>query len=214
MNVRTLRRFVALLLGLAVAPVASAQDSRIPFKLDPASTAAINAVLDSAVAMGIPTAPLREKVYEGMGKGADGPRIVAAVRTLAADMARAHRALGTVATTDEIKAGASAMHAGVSAVELGQMKKQGGLRRSLTLPFTVLADIVSRGVPVRTAANAIRSLVGAGAKDQDINDFQKKVKDDIDSGAPPAAAVETRAKGAVNEKPKPESPDTTIRLDF
>jgi hypothetical protein len=97
------------------------------------------------------------------------------------------------------------MHAGVPAVELGKMKKQSGLRRSLTLPFTVLADIVSRGVPVSTAANAIRSLVGAGAKDKDINDFQRNVKEDIQQGAPPAAAAETRAKGASNGKP--EKPD-------
>jgi hypothetical protein len=129
--------------------------------------------------------------------GADGPRIVLAVRSLTLEMAGAHRALGAVATTDEIKAAASAMHAGVPAVELGKMKKQGGLRRSLTLPFTVLADIVTRGVPVQTAANAIRSLVGAGARDTDISQFQRNVQVDIEKGAQPAAAAETRARGAV-----------------
>jgi hypothetical protein len=77
------------------------------------------------------------------------------------------------------------------------MKKQSGLRRSLTLPFTVLADIVSRGVPVQTAANAIRSLVGAGARDRDISEFQRNVQVDIEKGAQPQAAAETRAKGAV-----------------
>jgi hypothetical protein len=118
-------------------------------------------------------------------------------------MATAHKAMGTVASADELKAAASAMHAGVPAVELGKLKKQSGLRRSLTLPFTVLADIVSRGVPVSTAANAIRSLVGAGAKDKDINDFQRNVKVDIEQGAPPAAAAETRAKGTA----KPENLD-------
>jgi hypothetical protein len=112
-------------------------------------------------------------------------------------MANAHRVLGAVATTDELKAAASAVHAGVPAVELGKMKKQSGLRRSLTLPFTVLADIVSRGVPVQTAANAIRSLVGAGARDRDISEFQRNVQVDIEKGAQPQAAAETRAKGAV-----------------
>jgi hypothetical protein len=119
-------------------------------------------------------------------------------------MASAHKALGTVASADEIKAAASAMHAGVPAVELGKMKKQSGLRRSLTLPFTVLADIVSRGVPVETASNAIRSLVGAGARDADINTFQRSVKSDIEQGAPPGAAAETRAKAA---SPAPARPD-------
>jgi hypothetical protein len=97
------------------------------------------------------------------------------------------------------------MHAGVPAVELGKMKKQSGLRRSLALPFIVITDIVSRGVPVGSAVNAVRSLVGAGAKDKEINDFQRNVKEDIQQGAPPAAAAETRAK-ASSEK-KPEKPD-------
>ncbi len=98
------------------------------------------------------------------------------------------------------------MHAGVPAVELGKMKKQSGLRRSLTLPFTVLADLVSRGVPVEAGVNAIRSLVGAGAKDADLNKFQRNVSVDIEQGAPPAAAAETRSK-AVPATTKPEEQD-------
>jgi hypothetical protein len=200
MKFRPLRGLMALLLASTAFRPAGAQDPRIGTRLDAPTRAAIFAIVDSARAQGM------EKVYEGMGKGADGPRIIAAVRSLTAEMANAHRALGTVASTDEIKAAASAMHAGVPAVELGKMKKQSGLRRSLTLPFTVLADIVSRGVPVKTAANAILSLVGAGARDADINTFQRNVKVDIEQGALPAAAAETRAKGATSNG-KPDSPD-------
>ena len=203
---RSVRVLVTFALASAALAPARAQDPRIGTRLDAPSRAAIAALVDSARAQGLPVAPLMEKVYEGMGKGADGPRIVAAVRSLTLEMASAHRALGTVATPDEIKAAASAMHAGVPAVELGKMKKQSGLRRSLTLPFTVLADIVSRGVPVETAANAIRSLMGAGAKDADINTFQRNVRVDIEQGAPPAAAAETRAKAGVPAT-KPEDQD-------
>jgi hypothetical protein len=141
---------------------------------------------------------LMEKVYQGLAMGADGPRIVMAVRSLTVEMANAQRVLGTVATADELKAAASAVHAGVPPVELGKMKKQSGLRRSLTLPFTVLADIVSRGVPVQTAANAIRSLVGMGARDRDITEFQRNVQVDIEKGAQPKAAAETRVKGVTS----------------
>jgi hypothetical protein len=208
MRIRPLRTLIALALGCAALAPASAQDPRIGTRLDAPTRAALFAIVDSARAQGIPDAPLMEKVYEGIGKGADGPRIVAAVRSLALEMANAHRALGTVASADEIKAAASAMHAGVPAVELGKMKKQsGGLRRSLALPFIVLTDIVSRGVPVTTAANAIRSLVGAGARDEDINKFQRDVKVDIDQGASPAAAAETRARGAVPTKPDTGKPE-------
>jgi hypothetical protein len=194
MTSRPIRGLMTLALVGAALAQAGAQDPRIGTRLDAPSRAAITALVDSARAQGLPVEPLMEKVYEGMGKGADGPRIVAAVRSLTLEMASAHRALGTVASADEIKAAASAMHAGVPAVELGKMKKQSGLRRSLTLPFTVLADIVSRGVPVEAGVNAIRSLVGAGAKDADLSKFQRNVSVDIDQGAPPAAAAETRAK--------------------
>ncbi len=203
---RPVRVLVTFALASAALAPARAQDPRIGTRLDAPSRAAITALVDSARAQGIPVEPLMEKVYEGMGKGADGPRIVAAVRSLTLEMASAHRALGTVASADEIKAAASAMHAGVPAVELGKLKKQSGLRRSLTLPFTVLADIVSRGVPVQTAANAIRSLMGAGAKDADINTFQRNVRVDIEQGAPPAAAAETRARAGVPAT-KPEDQD-------
>lgn len=206
-------RNVMMVMALAGSVVsAGAQDPRMQPRLDAPSAAAIKAVTDSAKSQGIPVEPLMEKMYEGMAKGFDGPRIVTAVRSLALEMASAHKAMGTVASADEIKAAASAMHAGVPAVELGKMKKQSGLRRSLTLPFTVLADIVSRGVPVKTAANAIRSLVGAGAKDQDINDFQRNVKVDIEQGAPPAAAAETRAK-STGKPEKTEKPDQVEQIE-
>jgi hypothetical protein len=187
-----------LLAGSALSR-AEAQDPRIGNRLDAPTRKALSALVDSARAQGIPVEPLMEKVYQGLAMGADGPRIVLAVRSLTVEMATAHRALGAVATSDELKAAASAMHAGVPAVELGKMKKQSGLRRSLTLPFTVLADIVTRGVPVQTAANAIRSLVGAGARDTDISQFQRNVQVDIEKGAQPAAAAETRAKGVAPE---------------
>jgi len=198
------RSFVVAALMSAYVVSAGAQDPRTGPKLDNPTKVAILAIIDTARAQGIPVEPLMDKMNEGLGKGADGPKIVAAVRNLALEMSIAHSALGAVATTDEIKAAASAMHAGVPAVELGKLKKQSRLR-SLATPFTVLADIVSRGVPVGTAANAIRSLVGAGAKDKEINDFQRNVKEDIQQGAPPAAAAETRAKASSDKKP--EKPD-------
>ena len=201
MKTRTARGFVIVALVVAASGSVEAQDPRIGNRLDAPTRKALSALVDSAKAQGIPVEPLMEKVYQGLAMGADGARIVTAVRSLTIEMANAQRELGTVASADELKAAASAVHAGVPPVELGKMKKQSGLRRSLTLPFTVLADIVSRGVPVNTAVNAIKSLVGAGARDRDISEFQRNVRVDVEKGAPPAAAAETRAKGAVPASP-------------
>ena len=205
MSMRTARSLLAVLLVGSAFRSTEAQDPRLSNRLDAPTRKALFAIVDSARAQGIPVEPLMEKVYQGLAMGADGSRIVVAVRSLTFEMGNAHRVLGAVATTDELKAAASAVHAGVPAVELGKMKKQSGLRRSLTLPFTVLADIVSRGVPVSAATNAIKSLVGAGAKDKDISDFQRNVSVDIEKGAQPAAAAETRAKGAVVPAPKADN---------
>ena len=205
MSMRTTRSLLAVLLVGSAFRSTEAQDPRLSNRLDAPTRKALFAIVDSARAQGIPVEPLMEKVYQGLAMGADGSRIVVAVRSLTLEMGNAHRVLGAVATTDELKAAASAVHAGVPAVELGKMKKQSGLRRSLTLPFTVLADIVSRGVPVAAATNAIKSLVGAGAKDKDISDFQRNVSVDIEKGAQPAAAAETRAKGAGAPTPKEEN---------
>jgi hypothetical protein len=202
MTSRPIRGLITFALVGAALAQAGAQDPRIGTRLDAPSITALRALVDSARAQGLPIEPLVEKMNEGVAKGADGPLIVMAVRKLTLEMASAHRALGTVATADEIKAAASAMHAGVPAVELGKIKKQSGLRRSLTLPFTVLGDIVSRGVPVEAAVNAVRSLVGAGAKDADLTKFQRNVSGDIEQGAPPAAAAETRAKAVPATKPE------------
>jgi hypothetical protein len=205
-RLRLRRALVALVLAVAAVSSAHAQDPRFGTRLDAPTRAAIFAIVDSARAQGVPVEPLMEKVYEGMARGADGPRIIAAVRSLTIELASAHKALGTVASADEIKSAAAAVHAGVPAVELGKLKQESGLRRSLTLPFTVLTDIISRGVPVQAAANAIRSLIGRGAPDADLNTFQRNVKVDIEQGAPPATAAETRAKGA-GSKPDAAKPD-------
>src|SRR5258705_6809039 len=135
MTSRPARGFLAIALTCAAFLSSGAQDPRIGNRLDAPTRAALAALVDSARAQGIPTEPLFEKMYEAVAKGADGPKIVAAVRSLTIEMASAHRALGTVASADEIKAGATAVHAGVPAVELGKMKKESKPRRSLTLPL-------------------------------------------------------------------------------
>src|SRR3954469_13628593 len=92
------RTCTALALALAALAPAGAQDPRLGMKLDAPTIAAIQAILDTARAQGIPEAPLREKMYQGAAMGVDGPRIVAAVRSLATEMASAHLVLGTVAS--------------------------------------------------------------------------------------------------------------------
>ena len=71
-----LRTVMALAL---VARAAAAQDPRLAARLDKPTYVAVNAIVDSARAAKLPTAPLVDKALEGAAKGSDGPRIVLVV---------------------------------------------------------------------------------------------------------------------------------------
>ena len=168
-------------------------------RLDAATRVAVDVVVDSARRLRLPTEPLIDKALEGTKKGADADRIVAAVRGLFTDLRTARSALGTGASTDEINAGANALHAGLPMRNLAQLRaaSQHAGRIRVTLPLTVATDLVARGVPVGVASDVILSLAKAGLRDADFTMFQRNVRLDIERGADAATAAQTRARGAV-----------------
>lgn len=183
------------------APVAAAQrseDARLA-RLDSTTRVAINVVLDSARKSRLPTEPIIDKALEGSKKGAEGERIVTAVRGLFAELRTARSALGTGASTAEINAGANALHAGLPMRNLAQLRaaSQHAGRSRVTLPLTVATDLVARGVPVGVASDVILSLAKAGLRDADFAMFQRNVRVDIERGADAATSAQTRARGAM-----------------
>jgi hypothetical protein len=172
-------------------------DTRLA-KLDPSIRVAVAAVVDSARQARVPTEPLVDKALEGAKKGADGSRIVSAVRGLFSELRTARAALGNGASTDEINAGANALHAGLPMRNLAQLRAaaQHAGRARVTLPLTVATDLVARGVPVSVASDVVLSLTRAGLRDADFTMFQRNVRLDIEHGAEAATAAQTRARGA------------------
>jgi hypothetical protein len=180
-------------------PVLSQRDDGRLARLDATTRVAVAAVIDSARRTRLPTEPLVDKALEGAKKGADGTRIVTAVRGLFLELRMARLALGAEATTDEINAGANALHAGLAMRNLAQLRaaaKQAG-RARVTLPLTVASDLVGRSVPVAVASDVVLSLVRSRLSDADFALFQRNVRLDIEHGADAAAAAQTRARGAV-----------------
>jgi hypothetical protein len=104
--------------------------------------------------------------------------------------------LGTTSSADEIKAGAGALDAGVSARDLARLRTAAG-KRSVTLPLAVLTDLVGRDVPVATATNLVVSLARSHVVDSDLTLFQRNVRLDIERGADPSTAASTRARGLI-----------------
>jgi len=172
-------------------------DARLA-RLDSTTRVVVAAVVDSAKKARLPTEPLVDKALEGAQKGADGGRIVTAVRGLYAEIRSARAALGTGAATEEIIAGANAIHAGMPMHTLSQLRSvsQHAGRARVTLPLTVYTDLTARGVPAAVASDVVLSLARAGLRNGDYAMFQRNVRLDIENGADAATAAQTRARGA------------------
>lgn len=183
--------FGAALLGLLLlAGPLAAQQARLDGRVDALTRAKLGVILDSARAAGLPEDPLVNKALEGASKGADGERIVLAVRRLAADMTQARAALGS-ASTPELVAGAAAVHGGAAPTLLRQLRTEHP-GASLEVALAVLTDLLARGVPADTATRAVVALVGSKARDAELVAFRRSVERDISLGAPPAAAAVVR----------------------
>lgn len=185
----SVRRFLLLgsLLALSAA-LLPAQEAALQQRLDARTAAEVGAVIDSARAAGLPTRPLVSKALEGASKRAPGPRIVAAVRTLAGELRTARTVLGAVSET-ELDAAASALHLGVRQRDLATLRSAREGER-LTVPLAVLADLVAYGVPAPAATQAVIRL--AAAEDEELLEFRRDVERDIALGAPPEAAAAIR----------------------
>ncbi len=178
---------------LALPVGAAAQEPDPLSRLDPTSRYAIEVMMDSAGRVGLPPEALLSKTLEGIRKGHPSARVVQVVRRYFGLLRDARTALGSEATLDELTAAAGALLAGVdqqSLIKLRSSRKN----RSILTPLVVLADLVSRGVPSTDASSAIIRWVQNGAADSDFMGLWKGVEQDIISGAPPAAALDRRAR--------------------
>lgn len=197
---------MALLGGLAVLSMVSpgsaqAQDVRLASRLDSATATTVQAVVDSAVAQGIPAEPLVQKALEGKTLGAPSERIVQAVRSLRSRLVTAMDVLGPKRSVDELSAGAAALGAGVEPSVLGTLGQRLPIG-SAGLPLVVLADLIQRGVTPDEASRAVVLLAEAQVDAAGYVQLRAKVEEDIHQGALPGAAVRARARGIVLRQPR------------
>jgi hypothetical protein len=178
----------------APSPITAAD---LPAQLSTGTRQVITRLGDSLRAAHLPDEPLYAKAAEGVLKGADEARIVAAVRTLARELSDARVALGANAGDADLVAAASALHVGASPGMLKQLRDThvaaaGGT--SLATPLVALADLLTRRVPPAVAAAAIDSLVARRAPGDDFAALRVAVERDIDAGRTPEAAVAQRTQ--------------------
>jgi hypothetical protein len=165
-----------LLLALFLLPASlAAQDRRLVERLDSATAAAVQRMVDSAGRAGLPTEPLVQKALEGSTLGAPGDRIEAAVAALHGQLGRAREALGGEAGEAELTAAAGALRAGLppSALRRLQSLRSG---RPLVVPIAVLTDLVAEGVPPDEATQSVLALARDGRPDDEFVALRREVQ--------------------------------------
>lgn len=160
-------------------------DSRVPQAL----RQRVGIIADSAVAAGLPVGPLVDKTLEGVSKHADESRIVAAVHTMLVDLRIARRALGASASEDELTAGVAALRAGVPPSALTGLRRSLP-RRTITVPLSVLAALVTDGAPPALATTAVVDNAARG-DDRHLLDFGRTVARSLAGGVPAQTALAT-----------------------
>jgi hypothetical protein len=179
-------RVVTMLLVLLAGRL-TAQDRRLTERLDSGSAAAVQRLVDSARATGLPTEPLVQKALEGKTMGASPARIQDAVAGLLDRLASARDALGPDAASTELVAGASALRAGLTPSSLRQLHAlRGG--SSLAVPISVLTDLVAQGLSPDEATREVLDLARNGRSDDEFVALRKRIEEQqrtSDTGAPP-----------------------------
>lgn len=193
------------------------RDSRGLERLAPATRVAVERLADSLTASGLSADPVYAKAAEGVLKGADDARILAAVRTLARELGAARVALGASATPAEVFAAATVLHMGVSSAAIQRLREardRGAMavhgEAAMVTPLVVLGDLVTRGVPPARAVQSIDALIARGAPDADFAALRAAVARDIDAGRAPEAAATMRTQAVLQaidaRRPVPPRP--------
>ncbi|HEX4683342.1 MAG TPA: hypothetical protein VH277_11560 [Gemmatimonadaceae bacterium] len=198
---KTVARFIrwsglVALAGL-VAARAGAQSPAPSDRLAPSTRAALDRLLDSARAFGLPTAPLTDKAAEGVLKGADDDRILRAVQSLLRDYIDARGAIGANVSPGLLGAAASALHAGLTTADLRRLARASGARvddASLESAFVTIVDLVARRVPATAAANAAQTLLSHRAGDREFAALRAGVEEDVLAGRPSEASLADRMR--------------------
>jgi hypothetical protein len=177
-----------LLAGIhATGHTAPSDAARMRARLDPATAASVQALVDEAAAKGLPTHALFLTALEGAARGADPARILTVVRTQISALRIARTALSVHATEAELIAGASAVRAGVSGDSLGRLHVSRG--RSLVVPLVVMGDLIARGIPPAMASGALIATTQWQVPDKVLLRFREAVAEDIRAGASPSDAI-------------------------
>ncbi len=189
---RNRRWLSAVLLALPSWAAAQGGAPVLPARLGDTARRSIAALGDSLRAEGLPWKLVYDKAREGVLKGAGDAQIVTAARSVAGRLRVAGDILGPGAAAAELSAAVSALYAGVAPDALRATARLRGSERkdlSLVLPFTMLADLVSRGIAPSEATSWIDVLLERGAREGDFDTLRSSLDAEMLGGRSPQDAA-------------------------
>jgi len=190
---RTLTVIAALALPLPLV-AQEGRASRLDGRLDGATEAVVQRVLDSARTRGLPVDPIVDKALEGATKKAPSARIQAAVTSLLGRLEVARAALAPDPSPRDIAAGADALAYGATREALQTMR---AIRpnESVAVPLGVLTQLVASGIPIARATRVVADLLRRGARDEQLIALNDDVRSYVAAGATPEVALDVRMRG-------------------
>jgi hypothetical protein len=188
---------VLLAVLAAAASRLAAQSAAGLLASDPVAADSLRRVLARAEAAGVPMDPLTLKVREGIAKQAPPLRIVDATARLSDRLRIARTALAPTTASDEIAAGADALHVGVQPLLLQELRRRYP-SASLTIPLAVLTQLVASGVSAARASALVRELLERGASAPQLIALSTEVQRDVGAGMSPNVALALRSGGLMS----------------
>lgn len=208
-----MKRLVGVLvLAAVVAPGVSAQGdvtTQLTGRLGPDVATAVSAVIDSAHARGLPTAPLVNKALEGAAKGVLGDRIVTAVRMVLEQENTAAVALRSVGESSDgaVTAGAFAISAGLGPGDVATIASTARSTYPTETALQVAGTLTALGVPPARSVGLVDATIKAGGPVADLVTLPSQVQAAMAHGAPPAAvAAGLERAAAAHAAPRPPHP--------
>jgi len=195
----SLRHALGLVLALAGAFITlplAAQESRLAVRLDAATAAAVERIVQDARERGLPAEPLIQKALQGASKQAGGDRIVQAVRALYGRLETAKSIVGAGTESDLVSV-AAALEAGATRSSLERLRAARREGEPFAPACLTLAFLVGKGVEPDRAADVLGDLLVARARDSDFMLLQRLIDADVRAGAPPLEAARVRARGLI-----------------
>jgi hypothetical protein len=186
--------FGVVALHLALPALAAQGSPSLARSLDSQTLAALRPILDSARRDSVPVRPLEDKALEGVAKHVAPLRILAAVRQLRTELKDARTLLhsaapAVVVSEEEIVAAADAQRRGVPAPELATLRRHAPPTADLIVAYTLLGDLVQRGVPSDQARVVIEQLLAAGVPPAHMAEIPARMDVGLRVGAAPLDAL-------------------------